>query len=226
MQQVASSSIPYYAAPNGNVFPPVSHGAAPGTAANLSTVPGMAGSGMYYPAAPAANVIENDTDDIEDVQRCHLHSKPQLNCKFCRKYKSAVHQMGRIAQAQQAQRGTTEERRNLVEMTDSVTYNVNNLLRGNILSSEYYKSLFSLKTFNEVVDEIYQYTEHAEPYVTGSSRAPSTLFCCLYKFFTMRLSEKQVFVFSFCLFHQSLLRPYSSQMSTLLDHVDSPYIRC
>lgn len=32
----------------------------------------------------------------------------------------------------------------------------------------------------------------SEPYCAGNSRAPSTLFCCLYKFFTMRLSERQV----------------------------------
>lgn len=62
----------------------------------------------------------------------------------------------------------------------------------NILASEYFKSLHELKTVPEVIDELSQYAQHAEPYCSGSSRAPSTLFCCLYKLFTMKLTQKQV----------------------------------
>ncbi|EAA21921.1 hypothetical protein, partial [Plasmodium yoelii yoelii] len=85
-----------------------------------------------------------------------------------------------------------EDKKNVLEMTNTSTYNVNNLLRNNILSSEYFRSLITLKTFKEVLDEILSYADHAEPYCIGSTRAPSTLFCCLYKLFTMHLSKKQV----------------------------------
>ncbi|KAF8823114.1 PRP38 family protein [Cardiosporidium cionae] len=189
-----------------SVYPYVTQGNAAPYMSYMGLTPHRAASQMvYYPAAGnPPPTMESEQDELAEVPRCHLHSKPQLKCKLCRKYKSAVHQIGRIGQAQESQR-PTEERKNMVEMTDIQTFNVNNLLRGNILSSEYFKSLYQLKHYTEVVDELYQYAEHAEPYVAGSSRAPSTLFCCLYKFFTMKLTENQV--------------------TGLLDHVDSPYIR-
>lgn len=113
-------------------------------------------------------------DEAEEaIARCHLHTKPQLSCKFCRKYKSAsslgrgrgrllllartpwklladffllIHrrmlacmhacmfagftqQMGVLQQrALAAEEDTTK--RNMVQMTDATTYNVNQLLRG------------------------------------------------------------------------------------------------
>ncbi len=75
----------------------------------------------------------------------------------------------------------------------------------NILSSDYFKELYSLKTYTDVVDEIYNQVDHVEPWMTGNCRGPSTAFCLLYKLFTMKFSAKQ--------------------MKALLDHGDSPYIR-
>ncbi|THG05980.1 hypothetical protein TEA_000238 [Camellia sinensis var. sinensis] len=75
----------------------------------------------------------------------------------------------------------------------------------NILSSDYFKELYRLKTYHEVIDEIYNQVDHVEPWMTGNCRGPSTSFCLLYKFFTMKLTVKQ--------------------MHGLLKHQDSPYIR-
>lgn len=75
----------------------------------------------------------------------------------------------------------------------------------NILSSDYFKELYKMKTFHEVVDEIYNQVDHVEPWMTGNCRGPSTAFCLLYKFFTMKLTVKQMY--------------------NLLKHPDSPYIR-
>ncbi|GAV58451.1 PRP38 domain-containing protein/PRP38_assoc domain-containing protein [Cephalotus follicularis] len=75
----------------------------------------------------------------------------------------------------------------------------------NILSSDYFKELYRLKTYHEVIDEIYLQVDHVEPWMTGNCRGPSTAFCLLYKFFTMKLTVKQ--------------------MHGLLKHQDSPYIR-
>ncbi|RHY83392.1 hypothetical protein DYB37_008456 [Aphanomyces astaci] len=66
-----------------------------------------------------------------------------------------------------------------------------------------------LATYHEVVDEIYYRVDHAEPWAAGTSRIPSTCFCLLMKFCTMRLTV--------------------NQMQGLLKHVvsrDSPFIRC
>ncbi|XP_073278015.1 pre-mRNA splicing factor SR-like 1 isoform X2 [Primulina huaijiensis] len=75
----------------------------------------------------------------------------------------------------------------------------------NILSSDYFRDLLRLKTYHEVIDEIYTTVTHVEPWMTGNCRGPSTAFCLLYKFFTMKLTVKQV--------------------HGLLKHPDSPYIR-
>ncbi|KAK6917364.1 Pre-mRNA-splicing factor 38 [Dillenia turbinata] len=75
----------------------------------------------------------------------------------------------------------------------------------NILSSDYFKELYRLKTYHEVIDEIYNQVDHVEPWMTRNCRGPSTAFCLLYKFFTMKLTVKQ--------------------MHGLLKHKDSPYIR-
>lgn len=191
------------------------------TSASSATVPLHGPGGVFYPlpsqpappAPPAplhpgplpTSLLAPAEEEEGDAMKCHLHSKPQLHCKFCRKYKRSVHTQARLAQAQLAQQGP-DERKNAIEMTNTNTYNMNNLLRENILTSEYFKSLYQLKTCSEVVDEIYQFADHAEPYCSGNSRAPSTLFCCIYKLFMLKLTEKQV--------------------AGLLDHVDSPYIRC
>jgi hypothetical protein len=79
------------------------------------------------------------------------------------------------------------------------------VLSVNILSSDYFKELFKYKTYHEVVDEIYNQVDHVEPWMTGNCRGPSSAFCLLYKFFTMKLTVKQ--------------------MHGLLKHQDSPYIR-
>ncbi|GBG76498.1 hypothetical protein CBR_g22246 [Chara braunii] len=82
---------------------------------------------------------------------------------------------------------------------------VERVLCMNILSSDYFKNLYRLKTFHEVIDEIFNEVDHVEPWMSGNCRGPSTAFCLLYKFFTMKLTVKQVQV--------------------LLKHADSPYIR-
>lgn len=104
------------------------------------------------------------------------------------------------------------------------TMNINNLIVTNILSSPYFKNeLFKIKTFHEVIDEIYYKVEHLEPWEKGSRKIRgqvgmcggvrgvgtggivSSTFCLLFKLFTLKLTKKQVYV--------------------LLNHADSPYIR-
>lgn len=84
-------------------------------------------------------------------------------------------------------------------------------------------NLYELKTYHEVVDEIYYKVNHLEPWEKGSRRTSgqtgmcggvrgvgaggivSTAYCLLYKLFTLKLTRKQV--------------------NGLVNHVDSPYIR-
>lgn len=104
------------------------------------------------------------------------------------------------------------------------TMNLNNLILTNILSSHYFKvNLYELKTYHEVIDEIYYKVTHLEPWEKGSRVTAgqtgmcggvrgvgaggivSTSFCILYKLFTLKLTRKQVV--------------------GLINHTDSPYIR-
>jgi len=71
-------------------------------------------------------------------------------------------------------------------------FNMKPLLAENILSSDYFKSLFRFKTYHEVIDETARFCKNVEPLMVGLSRKPSTAFCILYKFFSMELTVRQV----------------------------------
>ncbi|XP_018911393.2 pre-mRNA-splicing factor 38B isoform X1 [Bemisia tabaci] len=104
------------------------------------------------------------------------------------------------------------------------TMNLNPLILTNIQSSHYFKvNLYELKTYHEVIDEIYYKVAHLEPWEKGSRKTAgqtgmcggvrgvgaggivSTAYCLLYKLFTLKLTRKQV--------------------NGLITHPDSPYIR-
>ncbi|CAH8568783.1 unnamed protein product [Dicrocoelium dendriticum] len=104
------------------------------------------------------------------------------------------------------------------------TMNLNTMVYTNIVQSPYFKTnLIELKTYHEVIDEIYYKVEHLEPWERGSRKVGgqtgmcggvrgvgaggivSTAFCLLYKLYTLKLTRKQ--------------------LKGLLDHPDSPYIR-
>lgn len=72
----------------------------------------------------------------------------------------------------------------------------------------------------DILNELVQYADHAEPYCSTATRAPSTLFCCLHKLFTMKLTEKQV-----CEAVPDA-RYTRSQMVSFVDCRKSPYPRC
>lgn len=84
-------------------------------------------------------------------------------------------------------------------------------------------TLFQLKTYHEVIDEIYYQVKHLEPWERGSRKTSgnsgmcgsvrgvgsggivSSAFCLLYKLYTLKLTRKQ--------------------LNGLIKHADSPYIR-
>jgi len=57
---------------------------------------------------------------------------------------------------------------------NGTTFNINSLLHQNILESEYFKALYQLRTYHEVIDEVYRRVTHVGPWQTGTSRIPST----------------------------------------------------
>lgn len=104
------------------------------------------------------------------------------------------------------------------------TMNLNPLILTNIRNSPYFKgTLIDLKTYHEVIDQIYYKVSHLEPWEKGSRKTSgqtgmcggvrgvgaggivSSGFCLLYKLSSMNLTRKQVY--------------------GLMNHSDSPYIR-
>merc|ERR1719187_2452384 len=106
------------------------------------------------------------------------------------------------------------------------TMNMNPLILANVQNSPYFKNDLSLmKTYHEVVDEIYYKVDHLEPWERGTRKTAgmsqtgmcggvrgvsaggivSSAFCLLYKLYTLKLTKKQV--------------------TGLINHRDSPYIR-
>ncbi|ELT91290.1 hypothetical protein CAPTEDRAFT_220262 [Capitella teleta] len=102
--------------------------------------------------------------------------------------------------------------------------NLNHMILSNIQASPYFKvNLYDLKTYHEVIDEIFYKVNHLEPWEKGSRKTAgqtgmcggvrgvgaggivSSAYCLLYKLFTLRLTRKQ--------------------LVGLLQHTDSPYIR-
>lgn len=85
------------------------------------------------------------------------------------------------------------------------TYNFPALVYQKVVESEYFKCLYVFKTFDRVVDEVYNKVSYVEPWARGTTKTPSSAYCLLVKLFTLRLTEVQV--------------------KTLLDHGDSTHIR-
>ncbi|KAL3156476.1 hypothetical protein ABBQ38_000781 [Trebouxia sp. C0009 RCD-2024] len=89
---------------------------------------------------------------------------------------------------------------------NNTTYNVETVLRKNIVDSEYWRNTCAkLQTWEEIVDQIFYDVTHVEPWMSGNARGASSAFGLLYRLCQIQPSEEQV--------------------EALLTHEDSPYIR-
>lgn len=96
--------------------------------------------------------------------------------------------------------------RSMEQHGNKTTYNIETVLRKNIVDSEYWRNTCAkLQTWEEVVDQIYYDVDHVEPWMSGNARGASSAFGLLY-----RLCQ---------------LVPTEQQVDDLLRHKDSPYIR-
>jgi len=156
------------------------------------------------------------TEGEEEPLRCHLHRKPQLNCRTCRRvyysalgpndHKKEVRRTGERFHELDDFEGPRRKTLEAFEIANKQTFNFNSMLRDQILKSTYFKSLMNIETFEGIVDELYQYAESAEVYGANTTTVPSTLFCCLFRFFTLGIT------------YEELLQ--------LVENQDSAYIRC
>jgi len=163
-----------------------------------------------------AKKAKEEAAKAEDVEklRCHLHKKPNKACKFCKKYQEATAPQEKVDKDASKAGGAKAPSRpagdltfdGKLEVENKKTFGFSTLLQTHILESAHFKSLLNLESFEEVVDEIYQYADCVEPYMANSATVPSAMFCCLYRLFTVGIDSRQ--------------------LRQLVDHRDSPYIRC
>lgn len=93
-----------------------------------------------------------------------------------------------------------------MEIANPKTFGFSGLLQTHVVECAHFKSLLTLETFEQLVEETYQFANSVEPYMANSGTLPSALFCCLYRFFTMSLDSRN--------------------LKRLIESPESPYIRC
>merc|ERR1719201_811932 len=149
-----------------------------------------------------------------DKKKCHLHSKINKKCKFCQRYEEIIKGQDKLLKGDDAsQKGARgglsndpSESRGPLELVNSKTFGFSPLLQTHIVESAHLKALLTLETFDQLVEEMYQFADNIEPYMANSSTTPSALFCCLYRLFTMGIA--------------------GPQLKRLIDNTDNPYVRC
>jgi len=151
----------------------------------------------YNTSVPTQPIqVLNHAPPTPTLLRCPIHSKPDINCRDCRKSKAGRH----IAWQQQTTAVAPQNLQNMpalmdgqpVPMKHGPGYNMNVVLRDSILMSEYYRSLASITSIENLWEEIEQYANSLEPTLSVTSRTPSTLFCCLYKMFGLQPTDVQI----------------------------------
>ncbi|KAG0304421.1 PRP38 pre-mRNA processing factor 38 domain-containing protein B, partial [Linnemannia gamsii] len=70
------------------------------------------------------------------------------------------------------------------------TMNLNSVIFQNIIDSPYLKTIAELETFHEVQTEAQRNVKSMEPFLKGTT--PSTAWVLMYKFWTIRLTVKQI----------------------------------
>jgi hypothetical protein len=89
---------------------------------------------------------------------------------------------------------------------NATNYNIENVLVQNIINSDYFRrQCVDLKTWEEVVDEIYDSVTDVEPWMSGNARGPSSAFCLVYR--------------------MAQIKPTEAQVQETITCADSPYIR-
>ncbi|KAA0196264.1 hypothetical protein HAZT_HAZT007691 [Hyalella azteca] len=118
------------------------------------------------------------------------------------------------------------------------TMNLNTLLLTNIQSSQYFKvKLYALKTYHEVLDEIYYQVSHLEPWEKGSRKTSGQTGMCgglssvlagasLPPPLVRGVGAGGIVSTAFCILYKLFtLRLTRKQVNGMLNHTDSPYIR-
>lgn len=158
---------------------------------------------------------EQRKKEREAVPKCHLHKKPNAKCKFCTRHSEALKELDAkneqhveksTPSSGSRARGLGQDPSQPLELINKPTYGFSPLLLSHIQDSAHLKQLNTMQTFDQVVEECFEYAQSVHPYLPNSQTLPSPLFCCLLRFMSLNLT--------------------GLQLKSLIENRDSPFIRC
>eukprot|EP00929_Paragymnodinium_shiwhaense_P121512 TRINITY_DN9377_c0_g1_i1.p1 TRINITY_DN9377_c0_g1~~TRINITY_DN9377_c0_g1_i1.p1 ORF type:complete len:556 (+),score=148.06 TRINITY_DN9377_c0_g1_i1:40-1668(+) len=135
---------------------------------------------------------------------CHLHRKPNKNCKTCQKVLEHAAQAAQAAERAAAEAAAASKRAG--EDYKMATFNCSHMLKDQVLKASYFKSLLRITTVEALAEEIQNFCDSVDIYQEGSATSPSVFFCSVYRLFTMKMTDEE--------------------LQMLLDYADSIYVRC
>mmetsp|Transcript_19013 Transcript_19013/g.60381 ORF Transcript_19013/g.60381 Transcript_19013/m.60381 type:complete len:630 (-) Transcript_19013:98-1987(-) len=168
-------------------------------------------------ASASSSEAVRDTGE-EEAQRCHLHSrkKPNAKCKFCQR-----------AQGQSVAKAEQEAKASVAAVTSAPSrlaqgpgrtkepeaatrrlFNCSPMLKDQIISSSYFRSLMSIDSIEDLTEEITKYADTLDVYNAGSNVSPSCFACHVYRLFTLTHAEDL------------------DEIQAILDHPESGVVRC
>eukprot|EP00927_Polykrikos_kofoidii_P083929 TRINITY_DN8720_c1_g1_i1.p1 TRINITY_DN8720_c1_g1~~TRINITY_DN8720_c1_g1_i1.p1 ORF type:complete len:685 (-),score=145.24 TRINITY_DN8720_c1_g1_i1:138-2096(-) len=161
------------------------------------------------PSGPVVPKAKKDAEERAEAERsrCHLHKKSKQGCKFCQRHVEFVNKgkeekaaarekfISDVKGKDKAANGNVSSREfapGHLELSNTKSFNFTALLHSHIVESTHFKTLMTLESFEEIVDEIHNYADTVEPYMHNSGTVPSALFCCVLRLFTMGLDRRQL----------------------------------
>eukprot|EP00929_Paragymnodinium_shiwhaense_P088431 TRINITY_DN48762_c0_g1_i1.p1 TRINITY_DN48762_c0_g1~~TRINITY_DN48762_c0_g1_i1.p1 ORF type:complete len:710 (+),score=166.00 TRINITY_DN48762_c0_g1_i1:64-2130(+) len=194
-----------------------------------STEPSATAAGEGYAAAAAASPVavgsskEGGSSEAEVAKKeekiltCHLHIKYAPKCKFCLRAKQALEAKEKSSAGAEKQAGVDGDKADKVDKgeNDSAevdysrrTFNCSPMLKDQILSSTYFKSLLSINSIDDLIVEIQKYADTLDVYNGGTTTSPSCFACHVYRLFTLPQAEDL------------------NEISQLIDSLYEPLVRC
>lgn len=178
------------------------------SAPTFSTSPASASTpvgGEAKPSSKEAKIEAKRQQLLEEKEkerkleelRCHLHKKPNKACKYCQRFVATKTQLEDDTSTKKTSKSN--------EAGGEQTFNCSPLLKEQVLNCSYYKSLFSTDNVDDLIKEIVEFAADTMD-VYRTSTEPSCFMCCVYRLFTLSLSE--------------------DEQRRIIDHQTSTLVRC
>lgn len=143
-----------------------------------------------------------------EAVRCHLHKKANKACKKCQRYQELLNKEKEdkaalrdkfVAsvrkKAMGEEKAVPEDMQRSLEIANPKSFGMPPLMQAHIVQSKHFQTLMEIDTFEEIVDEIYQWADGVEPYLSvlaNCGSVPSALMVCTYRLLTLGITGRQL----------------------------------